>query len=86
MSADAPKLLTEARNLLQRPDAMTAGIWPRATALLTRQSLELALDDLWHRRAPGVEQCSARAQLLCLPSYCAAMRCSPSKWHTRGRV
>ena len=48
---------------------MTAGIWPRATALLTRQSLELALDDLWHRRAPGVEQCSARAQLLCLPSY-----------------
>ena len=48
---------------------MTAGIWPRATALLTRQALEAALDDLWRRRAPGLELCSARAQLLCLPSY-----------------
>ena len=31
--------------------------------------LEGALDDLWRRRAPGLELCSARAQLLCLPSY-----------------
>ena len=48
---------------------MTAGIWPRATALLARQALEGALDDLWRLRAPGVEQCSTRAQLLCLPFY-----------------
>ena len=48
---------------------MTAGIWPRATALLARQALEGALDDLWRLRAPGLEHCSARAQLLCLPSY-----------------
>ena len=48
---------------------MTAGIWPRATALLARQALETALDDLWKLRAPGLEQCSCRAQLLCLPYY-----------------
>ena len=48
---------------------MTAGIWPRATALLARQALESALDDLWLLRAPGVESCSVRAQLLCLPFY-----------------
>ena len=58
-----------ARNLLERPDPMTAGIWPRATALLARQALESALEDLWRLRAPGLESCSRRAQLLCLPFY-----------------
>ncbi len=42
---------------------------PRATALLARQVLEGALDDLWRRRALGAELCSARAQLVCLPAY-----------------
>jgi hypothetical protein len=69
MSLDATTLLDNARTLLQRFDPATAGIWPRATALLTRQALELTLDELWKRRAPGLERCSARAQLLCLPSY-----------------
>ncbi len=69
MSLDEPSLVTVARDLLERADPMTAGIWPRATALLARQALEGALDDLWRLRAPGLEQCSARAQLLCLPSY-----------------
>jgi hypothetical protein len=36
---------------------------------LTRRALEAALDDLWRRRAPGVEKCPFRAQLLCLPAY-----------------
>jgi hypothetical protein len=62
-------LLGAARDLLQRPDQSTAGIWPRATALLTRQALEAELDDLWRRRAPALEKCSARAQLLALPAY-----------------
>jgi hypothetical protein len=48
---------------------MTIGIWPRATAFLTRQALEAALDKLWRRCAPGLEVCSARAQLICLPAY-----------------
>lgn len=69
MSLDQSDLVTAARDLLERVDPMTAGIWPRATALLTRQALETALDTLWHRRAPGLELCSTRAQLICLPSY-----------------
>ena len=69
MSLDQPALVTVARDLLERADLMTAGIWPRATALLARQALEAALDDLWRLRAPGLEQCSACAQLLCLPAY-----------------
>jgi hypothetical protein len=58
-----------ARGLLRRRDPKTAGIWPRGAALLARQALEEALDALWRRRAPGLEQCSTRAQLLCLPDY-----------------
>lgn len=69
MSLDESDLVAAARDLLERVDPMTAGIWPRATALLTRQTLESALDALWRRRAPGLELCSVRAQMLCLPSY-----------------
>lgn len=61
-------LLAAARGLLQVPDQATAGVWPRATALLTRQALESALDSFWIRKAPGLEHCSVRAQLLCLPN------------------
>jgi hypothetical protein len=58
-----------AHDLLSRADPVTAGLWPRASALLGRQALEMALDDLWKHRAPGVERCSTHAQLLCLPSF-----------------
>jgi hypothetical protein len=69
---DRRAMLIVARDLLERPDPHTAGIWPRASALLARQALEAALDDLWRRRAPGLERCSMRAQLLCLPAYLPA--------------
>jgi transcriptional regulator GlxA family with amidase domain len=72
VSTSTTQLLVYARELLERADPMTAGIWPRATALLTRQALEADLDDFWRRRAPGVEDCSARAQMLCLPSHLSA--------------
>ena len=62
-------LVKEARGLLERTDPATAGLWPRATALLARQAVEGALADLWRVRAAGVEACSTRAQLLCLPFY-----------------
>ena len=62
-------VVTAARNLMERTDPATAGLWPRATALLARQALEAALDDFWRVRAPGMEHCSARAQLLCLSYY-----------------
>lgn len=65
-------VVTAARNLMERTDPATAGLWPRATALLARQALESALDDFWKVRAPGMEQCSMKAQLLCLPFYLQA--------------
>lgn len=66
---DVRQLVNVARDLIQRADPATAGIWPRAGALLARQALETALDDYWRRHAPGLERCSMRAQLLCLQSY-----------------
>lgn len=63
------ELLKHARDLTLYSDPSTAGRWPRAAALLTRQALENALDDLWRAKAPGVEQTSSHAQLLCLGQY-----------------
>lgn len=63
------EVLTAARNLMERTDSATAGLWPRATALLARQVLEGVLTDLWTIRAPGLEHCSKHAQLLCLSYY-----------------
>lgn len=62
-------VVAAAHSVMERTDPATAGLWPRATALLARQALESALDDFWRVRAPGVEQCSMKAQLLCLPHY-----------------
>jgi hypothetical protein len=68
--SDSPeKLLSAARSLLERPDARTAGLWPRAAAHLARQALELLLDEFWRTKAPGTENTSTRAQLICLSSY-----------------
>ena len=69
MSLDHTSLLVIARDLLQRPARATAGLWPRATALVTRQALEAALDSYWHTRAPQVSQAPTHAQLLCLRRY-----------------
>ena len=63
------EVVAAARNLMERTDSATAGLWPRATALLARQAIESALDDFWRVRAPGMEHCSMKAQLLCLPHY-----------------
>jgi hypothetical protein len=62
-------LLGAARELIRRPDAATAGLWPRAAALLGRQALEGALEDLWRRKRLDLVESSARVQLLCLPTY-----------------
>jgi hypothetical protein len=69
MTADHSTLVKAARDLLLYSDPETAGLWPRAAALLARQALEMGLDEFWLGRAPGVQNASARAQLLCLPTY-----------------
>ena len=65
----ARELLAEATRLVERPGAGTLGLWPRASALLARQSLEVALRTYWSYVAPGAEDASMRAQLLCLEGY-----------------
>jgi hypothetical protein len=66
----SPKQLADAaEQVLADPGDALFGCWARASALLARQSLEAAMDDLWRKRAPIVVQCSMSAQLLVLPSY-----------------
>jgi hypothetical protein len=67
----AREILAAANDLLDRSSKDTRGLWPRAAVLLQRQALEVALKTFWSLKAPGVEECSARAQLLCLGAYLA---------------
>ena len=43
--------LAMAQQLLERADPKTAGLWPRAAALLARQALEQGLDEYWREKA-----------------------------------
>ena len=63
------ELLAAARRLVERPDAGTAGVWPRATALLARQALEQAMAALWAGRPEVSGLSGGRSQLLCLTAY-----------------
>lgn len=62
----AGELLACARDLVDRSDEVTAGLWSRAAAFLARQALETAIADLWRAKIPAVAACSMRAQLLAL--------------------
>ena len=69
MSDNAAALLAEARRLVVTPSPELGGASPRAVALLTRQALEIALDDFWRWKAPGAQAASRAAQLLCLSTF-----------------
>jgi hypothetical protein len=62
-------LLELALRLLGRADPATAGLWPRASALLALRALESSVRRLWEIRALGFETCPVRTQLICLRSY-----------------
>jgi hypothetical protein len=66
---DLVTLLDLARGLLRRADPRTAGLWPRAAALLGRQALEAGLDAYWAGRGIALGDCATRSQLICLRSY-----------------
>jgi hypothetical protein len=55
--------------LLETPLPVMRGCWPQAVALLARQSLEEAIDELWAGTLPAMAGTSARAQLLCVAEY-----------------
>jgi len=65
------ELLAAAARLIQRPDAATVGIWPRAAALLARQAVELAMAAIWAAKPQTAELSSStmRSQILCLTAY-----------------
>jgi hypothetical protein len=58
-----------ARQLLDRASPETAGLWPRAAALLARQALEMAVDDYWTARSIPLSSCPTLQQLICLREY-----------------
>jgi hypothetical protein len=62
-------LLGLARQLLDRESPETAGLWPRAAALLARQALEMAVDDYWAARRIPLDSCPTLQQLICLREY-----------------
>ena len=64
-------LLGAARRLLDRPDAKTAALWPRAAALLARQALEQGLDQFWRGKGLKLDGLATKPQLICLPAYLA---------------
>lgn len=59
-----------ARYLLDHGSAATAGVWPRASALLARHALEELLEEFWSLTAPSmVATRNVRAQLIALRGY-----------------
>jgi hypothetical protein len=63
------EVLAMARDLLDRSSPSTAGLWPRAAALLGRQALEMAVDEYWVARRIPLDACGTRQQLICLREY-----------------
>ncbi|MBJ7607934.1 MAG: hypothetical protein JF887_00675 [Candidatus Dormibacteraeota bacterium] len=66
---DAYDLVSAARDLIRVDDRSTAGLWPRASAMLCRQAIEASLDDLWGLRCPAMRETSTKCQLLCLGDF-----------------
>jgi hypothetical protein len=63
------ELLALAERVLDEPSISLAACRRRAAAVLGRQALEAALDELWTARRLTLADCSTRAQLACLRSY-----------------
>ena len=59
-SGEPRDLLELAEDLLRRADPATAGLWPRASAILALQALEASLCGLWERRALDLGGCTMR--------------------------
>jgi len=64
--ATSRDLLGLAGGLLSRSDPATAGLWPRAAALLARRALETAVGRWWEQRSFDPRGCPVRVQILCL--------------------
>jgi hypothetical protein len=63
------QLVEMADAVLRAHGSAWGGAWARAVALLARQALEGALDELWIVRDVNLSPVSAHAQILCLGAY-----------------
>ena len=81
-SDDAAALLGQARDVLERPDAVGTGLWSRTAALLARQALEIAITRFWLFRVPAMTECTVRAQLLALSHYTDSEEMAPRVSYT----
>jgi len=68
-AARARDVLGMAHGLLGRADPDTAGLWPRASAVLACRALEASVSRLWERRALDLQRCPMKVQLICLRMY-----------------
>jgi hypothetical protein len=64
-------MLAAGEGLISRRDSTSAGLWPRAAALMARQALESAIAQYWNAQTDTsqLSSCSMRTQLTCLPFY-----------------
>jgi hypothetical protein len=69
VTEEPAQLVAMARELLTRATPVTAGLWPRAAALLARNALEMAVDEYWTRRRIPLDSCPTFPQLICLREY-----------------
>jgi hypothetical protein len=68
-AAPLADILDAARALLRHDDPETAGLWPRASALLARRAFEATVLRLWDRQERDLQGSPMRVQLICLRSY-----------------
>jgi hypothetical protein len=68
-SSPALEILDRAGDILEKPTASTASLWPKAAAVLARQALEQGLRERLSVHVPGIERANVRVQLLCLLSF-----------------
>jgi hypothetical protein len=62
-------LLALAETVLSGSEGLPPEGWQHSCALLARQALEAALDELWSHLAPDLAHRPTHYQLLCLPFY-----------------
>jgi len=70
-SSEPRQLLGLAEGLLRRADPQTAGLWPRAAAILADRALGASLRVLWDRQGLDFQGCPMSTQLMCLRAYLA---------------
>jgi hypothetical protein len=77
----AAETLAIAERLLDRANAKTAGLWPRAAAVLAGQALEQGLDDRWRPSGLPLEHLPPKAELIYLREYLEDERLAASVRH-----